>query len=287
MSATLVARKDFQDASRSKVLWILSALYVLFISAMVWAFSEFESLLAGGDAAAAAQQGVSFNLYLFMAGATTLFISATALVVSYKSIAGERESGQLKLLLGLPHSRRDVLLGKVVGRTGVLAVPVLLGFAVALLVAFVIGVDVVVTEYVVFALLTVLYALVYVSIVVGVSAMANTTTQATAGAISIFVVLEVLWDLVPTVAVFGYYYLTDQPIPVSAAEYPEWFYVVTRLAPTTAYNTARNAVLPKSASVSIDSSSFLLQDWLGFVVLGVWLVVPLVVGYWRFDAADL
>jgi ABC-2 type transport system permease protein len=148
-------------------------------------------------------------------------------------------------------------------------------------------VNVVVTEYAIFALLTVLYALVYVSIVVGVSAMASSTTQATAGAISIFVVLEVLWDLVPTVALFGYYYVTDQPIPVSAAEYPEWFYIVTRLAPTSAYNAARNAVLPKSASVSIDSSSFLLQDWLGFVVLGFWLVVPLVVGYWRFEAADL
>lgn len=287
MSVPLVAKKDFQDASRSKVLWILSGLYVLLISAMVWAFAEFESLLAGDEAAAAAQQGVSFNLYLFMAGATTLFISATALVVSYKSIAGERESGQLKLLLGLPHSRLDVLLGKVVGRTAVLAVPVLLGFAVALVVAFGLGVEVVVTEYVVFALLTVLYALVYVSIVVGVSAMARTSTQATAGAISIFVVLEVLWELIPTITVFGYYYVTDQPIPVSPAAYPEWFYIVTRLAPTAAYNVARNAVLPKSASVTIDSSSFLLQDWLGFVVLALWLVVPLVVGYWRFEAADL
>ncbi|WP_257300949.1 ABC transporter permease [Haloarchaeobius sp. FL176] len=287
MSLALVAKKDFQDASRSKVLWILSVLYVLLISAMVWAFAEFESLLAGGDAAAAAQQGVSFNLYLFMAGATTLFISATALVVSYKAIAGERESGQLKLLLGLPHSRVDVLLGKVIGRTAVLAAPVVLGFAVALLVAFALGVNVVVTEYAIFALLTVLYALVYVSIVVGVSAMASTTTQATAGAISIFVVLEVLWDLVPTVTLFGYYYITDQSLPISPAEYPEWYYVVTRLAPTSAYNAARNAVLPKSASVSIDSSSFLLQDWLGFVVLGLWLVVPLLVGYWRFEAADL
>ena len=287
MSLALVAKKDFQDASRSKVLWILSVLYVLLISAMVWAFAEFESLLAGDDAAAAAQQGVSFNLYLFMAGATTLFISATALVVSYKAIAGERESGQLKLLLGLPHSRVDVLLGKVIGRTAVLAAPVVLGFAVALLVAFALGVNVVVTEYAIFALLTVLYALVYVSIVVGVSAMASTTTQATAGAISIFVVLEVLWDLVPTVTLFGYYYITDQSLPVSPAEYPEWYYVVTRLAPTSAYNAARNAVLPKSASVSIDSSSFLLQDWLGFVVLGLWLVVPLLVGYWRFEAADL
>lgn len=287
MSLALVAKKDFQDASRSKVLWILSALYVLFISAMVWAFSEFGGLLSGEDAAAAAQQGVSFNLYLFLAGATTLFISATALVVSYKAIAGERETGSVKLLLGLPHSRRDVLLGKVLGRTGVLAVPVLLGFAVAFVVALALGVDVVVTEYVVFALLTVLYALVYVSIVVGVSAMANSTTQATAGAIGIFVVLEVLWDLVPTVAVFAFYWATGQDLPTTPAGYPEWFYVVTRLAPTSAYNVARNAVLPKSASVSVPSDSILLQDWVGFVVLAVWLVVPLAVGYWRFEADDL
>lgn len=288
MSLALVARKDFQDAIRSRVLWLLSVLFVLFISAMVLAFSEFESFLAGGQPGAPPQgAAVNFNLYLFLAGATTLFVSVTALVASYKSVAGERESGQLKLLLGLPHSRRDVLLGKVVGRTGVIAVPLLAGFLVALGVAVVLGVDVVLAEYALFALLTALYALVYVAIVVGVSATTGSTTRATAGAISIFVVLEVLWEAVPTAVLFGYYVLTGQDVPTSTAAYPEWFHVVTRLAPSTAYNAARNAVLPKSASVAVPGDSFLLNDWLGFVVLAFWLVVPLAVGYWRFEVADL
>jgi len=54
-----------------------------------------------------------------------------ALIAAYLAIAGERESGSLKLLLGLPPSRGEVLVGKFLGRSGVVAIGLVLGFLVS------------------------------------------------------------------------------------------------------------------------------------------------------------
>lgn len=51
-------------------------------------------------------------------------------MLGYRAIVGERESGSLKFLLGLPHTRRDVILGKLIGRVSTVTVAVLVGFAI-------------------------------------------------------------------------------------------------------------------------------------------------------------
>jgi ABC-2 type transport system permease protein len=48
-------------------------------------------------------------------------------VVGYNAVSGGRESGSLKLLLSLPHSRADVVFGKVVGRGAALSLAVFAG----------------------------------------------------------------------------------------------------------------------------------------------------------------
>lgn len=58
---------------------------------------------------------------------TVLLIPLVGLALAYDTIAGERESGTLRLLIGLPNSRAEVVFGKFVGRTGVIAVSILVG----------------------------------------------------------------------------------------------------------------------------------------------------------------
>ncbi|WP_267641394.1 ABC transporter permease [Haloarchaeobius amylolyticus] len=289
MSWLVVARKDFQDAVRSRVLWVVSALFILLMAGMVAVFSLTEGLLTaggqgGGPGAAPGAAGVNFGPFIFLASATTLFVTITALVTCHKSIAGERDSGSMKLLLGLPHSRRDVLVGKTVGRTAVLALPVLLGFLVSYLVAVGYGVDFPLAEYVLFALLTVLFAFVYVSIVVGVSATTGSSSRATTLAIGIFFVFEIMWDVVPTGVLF---LVNGFSLPVNPANYPAWYFLVTWVAPSGAYNAAREAVLPESAAVSLPADAWFLDPAVGFLFLGFWVVASLGVGYRRFERADL
>ncbi|WP_435151851.1 ABC transporter permease [Haladaptatus sp. DFWS20] len=281
MSWAVVARKDFQDARLSKTLWALSALFVLFAAGMAYLYAELPGL--GGEAGELSALGLMF----FLAAPATLFVSITAVVVAAKSVAGERESGSMKLMLSYPHSRRDVVLGKVVGRAVVLALPIVIGFAVAAIVVLAKYATFTPVDYVVFVLLTVLYAFAYISLVVGFSATTGSGTRATAMAIGLFVVLELLWDVVPLGAL---YLLEGRLVPIQ--EYPNWALFLSGMTPSAAYTTAMGAVLPESPNAvlgigPVGEVPFYLSDWFGLVMLVAWAVVPVSLGYLRFRAADL
>ncbi|MEF8854518.1 MAG: ABC transporter permease subunit, partial [Haloarculaceae archaeon] len=116
MSTLAVAKKDFRDAIRSRALWGLSLLFFLLVSGIGVAYAEFDALSGG--------QPTPTGLIFFIASGVGTYVSLAALLTCFKSIAGERESGTIKVLLSLPHSRRDVILGKWLGRSAVLALPV-------------------------------------------------------------------------------------------------------------------------------------------------------------------
>jgi ABC-2 type transport system permease protein len=52
---------------------------------------------------------------------------------------------------------------------------------------------------------------------------------------------------------------------------------------------AARAAIPEYSEITFypAGSAFYLQDWVGFVVLLLWGAVPLVVGYRRFEHADV
>jgi ABC-2 type transport system permease protein len=280
MSVATVARKDFSDAVRSKSLWFLSVLFVLFALLTTYAYTAVPEILGGSGGTA-----TSVGLVVFLASITSLFVSLTAIVIAYKSIAGERESGSIALLLGLPHTRADVLLGKVLGRTAVLVLPILIGFTAASALAFVQLDSFAIVDILLFVLVTVVFALVYVSIVVGLSAATDSSGRASALAVGFFFLFELLWDGVSLGIVFV---TSGLELPTSM---PDWFVLVNQLPPSAAYVTALNAVVPDAMEMTgggFDNVDALWgTPWLGVVVLGFWIVVPLAIGYSRFSAADL
>jgi ABC-2 type transport system permease protein len=279
MSVTAVARKDFQDAVRSRSLWALSVLFVGIAMLTSYMYVEFPELLGGEEELS----GV--GLGLFLAGFASLFIALTAIVIAYKALAGERELGSMKLLLALPHTRRDVVFGKVLGRTATLALPVVLGFGAAGLYGYLMISAFSFVDYLIFLGLTVVFALAYVSIVVGISGSTGSTSRASAIAVGFFLVFELIWDGVA----FGLVYVTNGfALP---AAMPDWVFIVNQIPPSTAYTTAMMALIPDamvmgdSAAAQIDA--FYATEWLGVVVLVFWIVVPLAIGYRRFSRADL
>ena len=105
MTWQAIARKDFQDAVRSKWLWGLSAIFFgLFVGSAYLIGSGVES---NGNGALTAEVFVPTLGNRVVA----LVVPIVAIVVAFSSIVGERESGSLKLLLSLPHSRQDVVAG--------------------------------------------------------------------------------------------------------------------------------------------------------------------------------
>ena len=281
MSWAAIARKDFQDAARSKALWALSALFVLFMAGMAYVFTLLGN--AGGQGSAELE---SIGLLVFLVTPVTLLIPITGLVIAHKAIAGEVESGSAKFLLSLPHTRRDAVVGKVVGRSAVMCLAVLVGLVVAAVVVVGLYDSFDPAAYVGFSLLSLLLTAVFTAIGVGLSALTTDSGRATILAIGFYVVFELVWDVVPAGANYllnGSFFPTGVP--------PEWYLLLNRIPPSAAFTTAVNQLLPGDygalAPLFPEGVPLYLSEWAALATLLAWLVVVPAIGYWRFDAADL
>lgn len=272
MSWAVVARKDFREARLSRSLWAATTVFVLLAAGMAVLYATVPEVRQDLG-------GVSTLGYLtLLLAVVTLFVSIAAIMIAAGAIAGERESGSGKLLLGLPNSRADVVIGKLVGRVAVLGIAMLVGLAAALVVALALFDTVSAVEYAVFTVLTLLFALAYVGIMLGLSATAASGGRAMAYGIGAFVALELLADLVPAVALF----VTNGFSLEGVTSVPDWIGFLSVAVPSGAYTNAVSWFLGGSTAVP-----FYLTGWASLAVLAVWLVVPLAVGYWRFAVADL
>lgn len=283
-----VAKKDFRDAIRAKSVWAVTALFVLAAAGATALYAQVDFFHGGNPTAA--------GLVSFVRNATTLFLPVIALLAGYRSVSGEREDGQLRLLLSLPVTRRDVVLGKLIGRTGVVVVPALLAYLVAAVlgVALMGGFDYL--QFLSFGAVTALYALAYVAIGVGISASSSTASKSLVGAVLFWAVFQFFWGTIGFVLLW----VTSGPGFPSFDPVPAWYVLFTRLSPTGAFGAASSTFVPGGVTAgmptgagsggfgfSLPSGPFFVEEWFGFVPLVGWVVVPVLVGYWRFAKADL
>lgn len=288
MRAISVAKKDFRDAVQSRALWALVTVFTLVLLVTTYAYTEVPS--AFGPTVEATFGGLIF----YTTGITGLFIPLAALVVCYKSLAGERELGSIKILLSLPLTRYDAFAGKVLGRTAVLSAGLAIGLLVGLVFGAVLIGSVRLVALVAFLLVSLVFTAVYTGVMVSLSATTGSTTRATTLAVGFFVLFELAWDAVPLGVV---YVLSGFSLP---SEVPDWVFLVTQVSPSSAYLTSIVAVLPETAAeagVTVGGSGmgvqpteaepFYVTPEMGLVFLGLWLVVPLVIGYYRFAGTDL
>lgn len=267
-----IAWKDFSDAVRSKSLWVLSLLFVVLLAGAAYLVSYLRG--AGGDAPLTSD---AFALVMSGAGAwlTTSFVALIGLFTAYSSVVGERESGSLKILLGLPHSRRDVVLGKVLGRAAVVAISVSVGFLAGVLVMLVLYDSVSYLGMAVYALLTVALGVAWVCIGVGLSAAFGSGRMVSASAFAAYFAAKFLWDpgLVPRGVV-----ALVRGLDTLFGPQPPWYDFVRVVSPNEAYTALSGTV----ATGQIGS----LQVY-SAVVLLFWIAVPPLLGYLRFRDADL
>lgn len=286
MRVVTVAKKDFRDAVQSIALWSLVVVFALILLVTTYAYVQVPELF--GPTAEASFGGLIF----YTVGITSLFVPLAALVVCYKSLAGERELGSIKILLSLPLTRSDTFFGKVLGRAGVLGVGLAVGLVVGLGFGAVLLGTVDIVSLLAFLVLTLAFAGIYSAIMVGLSATTGSTSRATTLAVGFFVLFELVWDAVPIAIV---YVLEGFSLP---AVFPDWVFLVTQVSPSTAYFTSIIALLPDTAAElgagvggsgvdPTEAEPFYVTPEAGLVFLAVWLVVGLLVGYSRFKRSDL
>jgi len=279
MSVLAVAEKDFRDAVRSRLMIVVAVLFVAFTGGGIALGNAF-GLESGAVAA--------LILDLLLRGTTT-FVPLVALGIAFRSVAGERQSGSLKMLLSLPNSRLDVVVGKFLGRTAVVAVAIVIGF-VSMLVAVAATFDGDIQPEVIltFMLAALLLAIVFVSIAVSVSAFSESTFAAAIGGFSFFILFQFAWR---GLIFLLRYVFNGFETPNAVAETPEWVEVLIVVNPMTGWRQSTSWLLRRVSDQQEASQeaadAFYLEPWFGFVVLAFWIVLPLVVGYLRFESSDL
>ncbi|MDS0258110.1 ABC transporter permease [Haloarcula sp. S1CR25-12] len=282
MSLVDVTRKDFTAARRSRALWAVATLLGLLTAFIAFGFSGYRM-----SPTETVQQ-----LFRTMGGVLALLVPIVALVASYMSIAGERESGGVKFLLGLPNSRRDVFLGKLVSRLTIVGAGVSFMFATATAMAVARnGVLPLGALAGIFAV-TLVYAAVFVGIAVALSAMVAERSRAIAAAVGSYFMLVLLY-VIPGVNVALLIRFVHQRMLGFEPNF-DLYNAVLYTSPLIAYRKAMNLAVPSGMERQVlqrPTEEYALPGYLGdeisLLVFAVWLGVPLAIGYLRFDGADL
>lgn len=271
MSWQAVARKDFQDAVRSRWLLGLTVLFVLLVSLTAYVMK------------ALFQQAVTSNDLLNMTNGivVTTLIPLIALIIAYGSVVGERDTGSVKLLLSLPHSRADVVFGKVIGRAAAIAVPVILGFIVPGIVLLFIAQTFNIGHYVGYTLMAAFLGVVFVAIAVGFSASTSSNRLAILGAIAVYFIFIPLWGVVK-LPLQLYFAFSGVPswLPLSGTQIINF---LTLINPTGAFKIVSSSFL---AGQLFTGKNVSLQV-AAVVMLFGWLLLPPLLGLWKFQTDDL
>jgi len=183
----VIAGKEFHDRLRNR--WVLAVGGVFTIFALVIAYFG------------AAQQGaVGFrSIDVTIASLVSLVIYLVpliALILGYDSIVGERERGSLELLLSMPITRFELLLGKFLGLALALGVATVTGFGLAgVLLVYQLGSGAI-FHYVGFIVSAVLLGLAFLSMAVMVSVLAQDRMRASGVAIALWFFYVLIYDLI-------------------------------------------------------------------------------------------
>jgi ABC-2 type transport system permease protein len=302
-----VARKDFRDAIRSRWLFGTTAFFVLFVggaTALV-----FGLLLPPGLRDASNLFGFFANLGFFslsFPGLLALILGFIGLSTSYGAIIDERSSGSLKLMLSLPNSRRDVVLGKLLGRSAVVVAALLAGFLAAFVGILATGTSVDYGAFLPHVALTALLGVVFVAVGLGISAAADTNREATLATLGLYLIFAVLWTSLAE-GIPRLLSLVAEQIPgltaFDAVTMAKLGLFLKYVNPLTTYETLAAQVYYGAAQARSVSASyaeqvalqsvfqegvpFYFSGWFLMLVLLAWIVVPVALGYYSFEKADL
>ncbi|MEE9593645.1 MAG: ABC transporter permease subunit, partial [Thermoplasmata archaeon] len=149
-------KKEFLDNVRNRWIIALSAIFIV----LTLVVSYFGAAQAGG--------GTGFqDLLATVVGMTAIaqiLIPILALMVSYAAVVGEKERGSILLLLSMPITRLETILGKFLGLSVVLLTAVLSGLGIGGIVVMAFTGTEGVENFLIFLLGAVIFALAFLSI---------------------------------------------------------------------------------------------------------------------------
>ena len=181
-----IAGKEFWDRIRNR--WVLAVALVFTVFALAIAY------FGGAQQGAVGFRSIEFTI-ASLVSLVIYLIPLIALILGFDAIVGERERGSLDLLLSMPITRFELLLGKYLGLAAALAFSTVAGFG---LVAIVLATQLnlgALFHYFGFMLSSVLLGMAFLSLAVMVSVFAADRTRASGMAIALWFFFVLVFDL--------------------------------------------------------------------------------------------
>lgn len=263
-----LAAKEFRDRLRNR--WVLAVALVFTVFSLVIAY------FGGAQQGQLGLRSIEFTI-ASLVSLVIYLIPLIALLLGFDAVVGERERGSLDLLLSLPITRLELLLGKYLGLAAALTLSTLTGFGLVALLLFKQFSWPGLYHYVGFMLSSVLLGLAFLSLAVLMSVIARERTRASGLAIAMWFFFVLVFDLLllgGLVATGGSYggdafaYL----LLLNPADVFRILNVFSLEDVRTLYGLA--SIVPPA----------LAKPWLMGSVMLAWIVVPLALARWRFKS---
>lgn len=271
-----IAKKEFLDNWRNK--WIIAVAAIFLILTLVVSYF---STTAGGRTG---WKDVDTTIALMM-NLVTLILPIIGLMLGYGTIVGEQESGSLSLLLSYPVRRYEVIAGKFLGLSAVLALATIIGFGVS---GLVIGVNVSGVhwgEYGVFILASFLVGFVYIALALLFSTLLKKRSTALGASVFLWFLFAIIWSIILLGVLSTQYTFSE----ISQEEWmaPTWYYLASVINPNNAFQLL---VALNIGPVAADITGVLPPYYttpLMLTVLAAWIVIPLLLAAAAFRKKDL
>lgn len=180
-----VAEKELMEALRSK--WLGTFTVVFALIALMVSFFGLSGLGVGGQQGFNRVTASLLNLVLYL-------LPLIALVMGSATIAGEKEAGSLHVLLTHPIYKTEIIIGKFGGLALALVASILIGFGGSgVVIAWKTG-SINLTDYLMFVLLSMILALVFLSIAILISVIVSRRAQGIGLGIFIWFLMILVYD---------------------------------------------------------------------------------------------
>jgi len=262
----VIAGKEFRDRIRNR--WVLAVAIIFALFALAIAYFG------------AAQQGeVGFkNINVTIASLVSLVIYLVpliALLLGYDAIIGEKEHGSMDLLLSMPVTRFELLLGKYLGLAAALASSTAIGFGVGLL-PLISSIDMHdFVNYAGFVVSSILMGLAFLSLSMLVSVSARDRVSASGAALGLWFFFVLIFDLLMMGAL-----VVSQGYFSSSA-----FGAVLMLNPADVFrllNMFDSVQIQNMVGLATVMPDGLTDPMALGAIMVAWIVVPFLLSIWRF-----
>lgn len=261
-----LAGKEFRDRMRNR--WVLA------VALVFTAFSLSITYFGGASSGQLGPRSIEF-IIASLVSLVIYLIPLIALLLGFDAIVGERERGSLDLLLALPITRLELLLGKYLGLAAALTLSTLGGFALVAALLFRQFGWPGLYHYLGFMLSSTLLGLAFLSLALLLSVLSRERTRASGLAIALWFFFVLVFDLLLLGAlVAGSAELGGEALAYLLLLNPADVFRILNIFSLDDMRTlyGLTSIVPPA----------LAKPGLMALVMGAWIVVPLLIARWRF-----